>query len=319
MRLQAFFTLPHVQIARAELYLFINGRPVRNRNFLSAIRNVYKEMNPNIEEPVGACFLEIRKDWVDVNVHPQKWEVRCLEQAAIYHWILSSLRKCFSSPNTPTPVSPVVGLAASSSHVSHSPSSQFLGNSNLQGVSLVFIGRTTKALICAEDKGIIVADIKRLTSRLLARQLSKEWHSNPERSIRLPVPCILRFSEAEAQVIEKYQPAFEQWGFEIEYYGEGDYSLESRPTFMPAAATSLVFRRLLSEFSDSLRAHHFLSNPYELLLFLISLIQEVSNDFDTFSNSELLLELEQWRKHPEKSSHFFIEVPYEQLTPPEKP
>lgn len=78
---------------RGELLLYINQRPVRNRGLLAAIRQGYLSTLGPHHEPSGVVFLEIRRDWVDVNVHPQKTEVRCLKQESLYSWLLSAVRK----------------------------------------------------------------------------------------------------------------------------------------------------------------------------------------------------------------------------------
>ncbi len=53
-------------------YLFVNGRPVRDRLLMGAIRGAYAEMLPRDRHAVVALFLDVPPAEVDVNVHPRR-------------------------------------------------------------------------------------------------------------------------------------------------------------------------------------------------------------------------------------------------------
>ncbi len=56
--------------------LFVNGRPVRDRLMIGAVRGAYGDLVPRGRHPLVALFVEIDPRDVDVNVHPTKAEVR---------------------------------------------------------------------------------------------------------------------------------------------------------------------------------------------------------------------------------------------------
>lgn len=73
-------------------FLFVNGRPVKDRLLIGAIRGAYAEMLARDRHAVVALFIEMPPEEVDVNVHPAKTEVRFREPAAVRSMIVSGLR-----------------------------------------------------------------------------------------------------------------------------------------------------------------------------------------------------------------------------------
>ena len=72
-------------------YLFVNGRPVKDRLLLSAIRGAYQDLVPRGRYPLVALFLNIPAEDLDVNVHPAKAEVRFREASLIRSLVVSAL------------------------------------------------------------------------------------------------------------------------------------------------------------------------------------------------------------------------------------
>ena len=93
LRLTGFAALPTFSRGSAVAqYLFVNGRPVRDRLLVGALRAAYADLMSRDRHPAAALFLDCDPQRVDVNVHPAKAEVRFREPGLARGLIVSALR-----------------------------------------------------------------------------------------------------------------------------------------------------------------------------------------------------------------------------------
>jgi len=74
-------------------HLFVNGRPVRDRLLIGALRAAYSDVLARDRHPVAALFITCAPDLVDVNVHPAKAEVRFREPGLVRGLVVSALKR----------------------------------------------------------------------------------------------------------------------------------------------------------------------------------------------------------------------------------
>jgi DNA mismatch repair protein MutL len=73
-------------------FLFVNGRPVRDKLIVGAIRGAYADFLARDRHPAAALFLELPAEMVDVNVHPAKTEVRFRDPGGVRGLLVGALR-----------------------------------------------------------------------------------------------------------------------------------------------------------------------------------------------------------------------------------
>ena len=78
-------------------FLFVGRRPVRDRLLLGALRGAYQDLLARDRHPVVALFLDVPGDFVDVNVHPAKTEVRFRDAAMVRGLIVSGVRRALDA------------------------------------------------------------------------------------------------------------------------------------------------------------------------------------------------------------------------------
>jgi len=93
MKLHGFVSRPEIQkLNRNSIFIFVNGRLIRDRLVQHALTEAYRNINPPTVYPVVLLFLEMPATEVDVNVHPSKTEVRFRQSSILHDFIRDSVR-----------------------------------------------------------------------------------------------------------------------------------------------------------------------------------------------------------------------------------
>lgn len=92
MRLYGWIAFPtYNHVSNDKQHFFINGRMVRDKLIAHAIKQSYQDQLYSGRHPIFVLFLEIAPDWVDINIHPSKQEVRFRESRAVYDFLYASI------------------------------------------------------------------------------------------------------------------------------------------------------------------------------------------------------------------------------------
>jgi len=284
VRVRAWLTSPdHSEATSRALYLFVNGRYVRDRAATHAVLRAYAESLPSGRWPAGAIYLELPLDRVDVNVHPQKLEVRFAEpravQEALYRAVADGLRGSpwlHHRPASPGQVAPAVPIASEEvaavlaqaraagatvapAPTGSTPSFAFAAPAPFGAeparalgyfASLRYIGQLARTYLVAEAPGstLVVIDQHASHERVLFHRLREAWKARAIPVQPLLVPQVVELPPPAARALEQGLAELARLGIEVEPFGGGAFAAKG----LPAALAGVDVAALLADLAQEL-------------------------------------------------------------------
>jgi len=132
VRLHGFVSKPEIQkLNRNSIFIFVNGRLIRDRLIQHAITEAYRNILPPTVFPVVLLFIEMPTAEVDVNVHPSKTEVRFRQQTVIHDFVRESVRAALMKARPVPQFLTEIGAQPSASPGLTSPATTHVGTDAL--------------------------------------------------------------------------------------------------------------------------------------------------------------------------------------------
>jgi DNA mismatch repair protein MutL len=148
LRLTGFVSKPELQkLNRNSIYVFVNGRLIRDKLVLHAFSEAYRNIIPPTSFPVALLFLEMPPEEVDVNVHPAKTEVRFRQGSFVHDFVRDSVRTALMKAR------PAASFFAALTGGARASEALLVDVSPLPGVDQAVYG--PRAAMVAESEGAI--------------------------------------------------------------------------------------------------------------------------------------------------------------------
>ncbi len=271
--------------AATHQYLFVNGRPVRDKLLHGALRGAYADFLSRDRHPAVALFVECAPSLVDQNVHPAKTEVRFRDPAIVRGLIVSSLRHALAEaghrasttvgtatlgamraeptadasariyqmdrpgPRTQTPTRGFAETAevfARVDPIDETPEQP--QESHPLGAAR---GQVHENYILAQtEAGLVIVDQHAAHERLVYEKLKRQMAENGVASQSLLIPEIVELSEAGAAMLLDLAPDLAQLGLEIEPFGGGAVAVRATPAILGTVNAEVMLRDILDELED---------------------------------------------------------------------
>tara|TARA_B100000768_G_scaffold130785_1_gene121465 strand:+ start:2609 stop:4444 length:1836 start_codon:yes stop_codon:yes gene_type:complete len=288
MTLTGYASLPtYSRGSSVSQYIFVNGRPVKDKSLLSALRAAYSDFLHNGRYPVAALFVECDFERVDVNVHPAKAEVRFREPGIVRGLVISALRHALAEEGhraSSTVADATLG-AFKKSEISNISTnlrmnqswSRKMQNNNLDQVGFSELQNNFSArqasvetnndqisnrlgaaraqvhenyIISQTADGIVIVDQHAAHERLVYEKLKNKMALNGVSSQTLLIPEIIELSEQDSAVLMDLSAELSRFGLSIENFGGNSIVVRETPAILGEVNAKSLILDILDELKD---------------------------------------------------------------------
>ena len=246
---------PIVEYSSARnVWLFVNGRAIRDRSLTHAVLRAYGELMPHGRYPGAIVFLAVPPGEVDVNVHPAKAEVRLADPRAAWDAIYSGLTRVLSRSSTwlPTPTAPYSPpRVVAEQPAAYQPQPQLVPRSGYFH-GLRYLGQLHRTyLVCEGPRGLVLIDQHAAHERVNYQRLRNR--TQPVQP--LLVPHVVELSVAAVEKIAAVRDELAGLGIDVERFGENSVAVKTLPRALTGANLSALLADL-TERTDALKDRH---------------------------------------------------------------
>jgi DNA mismatch repair protein MutL len=258
-------------------HLFVNGRPVRDKLLLGALRGAYHDFLSRDRHPVAALFIDCPPELVDVNVHPAKSEVRFREPGLVRGLIVSALRHALA--NAGHRASSTVGAATLGAMRPEAPTAPIYqmersGQIRAQSYQIntpAFAEPTARFepatqtpvhgplgaaraqvhenyIIAQTATGMVIVDQHAAHERLVYEKLKRQMAESGVPTQALLIPEIVELGTDAERLLEL---DLDRFGLVLEPFGPGTIAVRETPAILGPINAEALLRDILDELDDT--------------------------------------------------------------------
>lgn len=261
-------------------FFFVNGRAVRDRLIAHAVRQAYQDVLYHGRHPAFVLYLELPPEGVDVNVHPQKTEVRFREARMVHDFLFSALHRALGAPGEGAGAlrpGTALGHAGGRSFGTGGPGMRqgamvMPVREQVQAYARVMEGAVGEAnpesdgeipplgfalaqlhgvyILSQNASGLVMTDMHAAHERITYEQLKARHAEDGIKTQRLLVPLTLAVSEAEADLAEERSEALENLGIQVDRNGPDSLVVRQVPALLAGGDIEALLRDVLADLAD---------------------------------------------------------------------
>lgn len=281
--LEGFAGLPTLNRAnQAMQFLFVNGRPVRDKLLAGAVRAAYGDLVPRGRHPMLALFLDVPPREVDVNVHPAKAEVRFRDPGAIRGLIVGALRQALAAsghqaaaalsgeafsrasggpraawtpPPRPTPgfaeaaQAPFEGIAASGDTGASDAEPETEAATSPLGAARAQLHETY--IVAQTGDSIVIVDQHAAHERLVYEKMKAALANGGAARQMLLIPEVVELDDALAEGLAARAGELAPLGIVLERFGPGAVAVREMPALLGDTDIAGLVRDLADEIAET--------------------------------------------------------------------
>jgi DNA mismatch repair protein MutL len=280
LRLSGWIALPSFSRAQADLqYLYVNGRPVRDKLLGYALRRAYADVLHSTRYPAYVLYLELDPAGVDVNVHPAKTEVRFRDSARVHDFLFGlihqALRRVRPDPGAhhqvhvdvpghaagprqagfgyaPAPASRPQALAEP--FAAEPPTERAMDGAPLGRP----LAQLNGIFILAQNaRGLVLVDMHAAHERILYERFKRELAEGGVHAQALLVPITLTVAEDAADEADASRERLRALGVELDRAGPTTLVVRALPPLLATTDAAALVRALLGESAEQDSRRHF--------------------------------------------------------------
>ncbi|HEY1300346.1 MAG TPA: DNA mismatch repair endonuclease MutL [Stellaceae bacterium] len=261
-------------------YLVVNGRPVRDKLLVGAVRGAYQDVLARDRHPIVALCVDGPEEAIDVNVHPAKAEVRFRDAALVRGLIVGALRNALAAAGhrASTTVAeaalaafrPAAGAAPSLPRFSFPPPTTLAPALAETAAAYLAPTPSSPAPTPAEDAplgaaraqlhgtyilaetatGIVLVDQHAAHERLVHERLKQALAAHGVARQALLLPEVVELDEAAAARLAARAPELAEFGLVLEGFGPGAVVVREVPALLPDLDVAGLVRDLADELAE---------------------------------------------------------------------